>query len=267
MLGYRFEVVSRHPPEEVKRRLKSEMLPWFEAKNGARGWIVGSYLCLWRSALDRYGPMIFARIRGDAFGSKVSGRAGSDLNGTLWFVILTPIMAWIVFMAHREGQYSIQMFVTVGIVFGLGLPLTLWFNHKIRKDADPLVRFVERSVGAVTPQMRDAGRIKILSAVPVPDARIEVDGVRDHRAPSEEAIFAGLDGLEADGILILEFGKHHYMQTLREGDLFILERRDGSSNEHYRSRDKLTFAEVTDAFCLYLRREPAIDEISWERVL
>lgn len=196
----------------------------------------------------------------------MSGRAGSDLNGTLWILLLTPFMAWVVFMAHREGQSSIQMFVTAGIVFGLGLPLTLWFNHKMRKDADPLVRFVERSVGAVTPQPRDAGPARSLSAVPVPDARMEVDGVRNDQAPSEEAVFAGLNALDTDGILILEFGKQHYMQTLREGNLFILERRDGSSKDHFRACEKLTFAEVTDALCLYLRREHAIDETSWERV-
>jgi len=266
VLGYGFEIASQHPPDEAKRRLKAAMLPWFAAKTGPRGWIVGPYLCLWRSAFDKYGPMVFARIRADGFGSKVSGRAGSDLNGTFWFMLLTPIMAWVVYMAHREGQFSVHMFVTVGIVFGLGLPLTLWFNHVERKSADPLVRFIERSVGAATPKPRNAGTARSLSAIPVHDARIEIDGVRDDQAPSEQTLYAGLDGLEPDGILILKCGKHEYMQTLRADDRFILERRDGSAKDHFRSRETLTFAEVVDSFCLYLNRQHTIHGARWERI-
>ena len=266
MLGYRFEVASQHPPQEAKRRLKSKMLPWFEAKTGARGWIVGPYLCLWRSAFDKHGPMVFARIRADGFGSEVSGRAGSDLNGTFWFMLLTPIIAWVLYMAHREGQSSVQMFVTVGIVFGLGLPLTLWFNHVERKSADPLVRFIERSVGAAPSQLRVPPASGSLSAVPVGDARITIDGVRNPEPPSEQAIYAGLAGLEADGFLILEFGKHEYMQTLREDDRFALERRDGSGENHFRLRTKLSFDEVLQTLCQYLARQHAIDEATWERV-
>jgi hypothetical protein len=149
-LGYRFEIVSRLSPGEATARLRKHKKPIFYAENGPRGWILGPVGCFWLSAFDRHGPMIVARITRHNLGSRIVGRAGADLNGTALFLMLTPLMAWVLVMMHASGQGTIGTYITAGIVFGLGLPLTLWVNHKDRKDADPLVRFVKKTVDGET---------------------------------------------------------------------------------------------------------------------
>lgn len=145
-IGYRFQVVSLLDEAMTKTKIRQKKVGWFTAKNGARGWIVGPYMCLWWSGIDRHGPMILARIKLEGAGCIISGRAGADLNGTLAFVALTPLMAWLTYMMARASQGSITSYVTIAIVFGLGLPLTLWINSKDRREADPLVNFIRRTV-------------------------------------------------------------------------------------------------------------------------
>jgi hypothetical protein len=145
-LGYRFEVVSPMSKGEAIAAIRKRKKGWLVPKRGARGWIVGPFICLWWSATDQYGPMVLARIETDGFGTKIVGRAGADLNGTLMFLLLAPIMAWITFKMAEQGQGSLRLYLVIGIVFGLGLPLTLWINHKDRRDADPLVNFIRKTI-------------------------------------------------------------------------------------------------------------------------
>ena len=147
-LGYHFEINSHLSPQELRRQLRENKNRWFQAKDGPRGWIVGPFMCLWSSALDRYGPMVLARISPNNFGTKISGRAGADLNGTLLFILITPFMAWLTWKMHDSGQGSFRLFLVVGVIFGLGLPLTLWVNSSDRSHADPLVNFIRKVAGA-----------------------------------------------------------------------------------------------------------------------
>ena len=89
----------------------------FDTKNGARGWIAGPFICLWFSAFDRYGPMLFGLISANNLGTRVHGRAGSDLNGVLMFTLLIPLMAWLVFKVVSEGQASGGQLVVTALVF------------------------------------------------------------------------------------------------------------------------------------------------------
>src|SRR3546814_6101180 len=95
-------------PSEVKIAIKSRKKGWFDAKNGARGWIVGPLICLWFSAFDQYGPMLFGVISSDAAGSRVRGRAGSDLNGVVMFSLLIPFMIFIVYKLISQGTASLD---------------------------------------------------------------------------------------------------------------------------------------------------------------
>ena len=49
--GYRFEITSELTPTEAKAAIRSKKTTVFDVKNGARGWIVGPFICLWFSAL------------------------------------------------------------------------------------------------------------------------------------------------------------------------------------------------------------------------
>ncbi|AOL93533.1 hypothetical protein [Porphyrobacter sp. LM 6] len=144
--GFRFEISSSLPTAKAKAAIRSKKTSIFDAKNGARGWIAGPFICLWFSAFDRYGPMLFGLISADNFGTRVRGRAGSDLNGVLMFTLLIPLMAWVVYKMISEGQATGRQLVVIGLVFLVGGPLIYWSAHRERKDAEPLVRFLRKTL-------------------------------------------------------------------------------------------------------------------------
>lgn len=144
--GYRFEIFASLPPAEAKAVIRSKMAGIFDTKNGARGWIVGPFICLWFSAFDRYGPMLFGLISANNFGTRMHGRAGSDLNGVLTFTLLIPLMAWLVFKIVSEGQASGDQIGVIALVFLVGGPLMYWSAHKERKSAEPLERFLRKAL-------------------------------------------------------------------------------------------------------------------------
>jgi hypothetical protein len=145
-LGYRFEVKSSMSASSAIAAIRARKKGWFDADYGPRGWVFGSFICLWNSAFDRHGPMVFARIRADGLGTRIVGRAGADLNGTLMYLLLTPFMGWLTFEMAEHDQGSLRAFIVIGLVFGLGLPLTLWINHKDRAAADPIIASISRAV-------------------------------------------------------------------------------------------------------------------------
>lgn len=151
--GYRFEVISHKDFAGVKRAIRAKKTGILDAKNGARGWIVGPFICLWWSAFDQYGPMLFGVISDETFGVRVHGRAGSDLNGVLMFTLLVPVMAWLVFMMISEGQATLGQLFVIGLVVLLGGPLIFCSAHRKRRDGEPLVRFLRMTLtsGAAKP--------------------------------------------------------------------------------------------------------------------
>ena len=74
--GYRFETFTSLPPAEAKAAIRSKKTSIVDAKNGARGWILGPIICLWFSAFDNYSPMLFGLISTNNLGTRVHGRAG-----------------------------------------------------------------------------------------------------------------------------------------------------------------------------------------------
>lgn len=74
--GYRFEIISHLSAANTKKAIRDKKTGLFDAKNGARGWVAGPFICLWFSAFDRYGPMLVGLISSENFGARVRGRAG-----------------------------------------------------------------------------------------------------------------------------------------------------------------------------------------------
>lgn len=258
--GYSFETIASLPPAEAKAAIRSKKTGIFDAKDGARGWIVGPFICLWFSALDSHGPMLFGLISAKNFGTRVHGRAGSDLNGVMMFTLLIPFMAWLVFKMISEGQASGLQLLVITLAFLVCGFLIYWLAHTERKDAEPLVRFLRQALARP-----DARSKSTSSARRTPDGLSLILNGEYIEAPETEAgIRDELLRMGSGDFLIIESAPEDYLQTACRDGGFILEIRKGGPSEHYRAirieaavgglrkaNDTLTFEEVSSAMVSY----------------
>lgn len=263
--GYRFHVRSWLPPEQVKTALRSRMKDWFDAHPGARGWIVGPFICLWLSAFDRTGPMLLATVgRGD-LGTRVSGRAGPDLNGLAVYIVTLPVLAVMLHQIVAAGSYPLQ---TVLIIGGLLLlsRLILWASHKDRRRGEPLVRFVEdavaRAEGRGPAASAGVGAARMLTLITAGGVRV---------GPTAEQIHDVVLAVGEEDFVILSADEEIYIQSGFQDRGFVLERRDGSGETHFRavrvedpSEATFSFDEVVEAFTAWAEEVPAPGWLVWE---
>ncbi|MCX8476630.1 MAG: hypothetical protein MT490_12600 [Sphingomonas sp.] len=258
--GYRFEIFASLPPAEARAAIRSKMTGIFDAKNGARGWIAGPFICLWFSAFDRYGPMLFGLISANNFGTRVHGRAGSDLNGVLMFTLLIPLMAWLLFKMVSEGQASGGQLLVIALVFLVGGPLIYWSAHKERKDAEPLERFLRKALA-----QPDARSKSTVSARKIQEGlRLNLNGEYLEGPVTDAAIQSALMRVGNRDFMIIESAPQDYLQTACRDGRYILEVRKGGPGEHYqavrnggavggaaKANDTLTYEEVSAAMASY----------------
>lgn len=268
--GYRFEIRSPAPSSKVKATIRSRKKNWFDPKNGPRGWIVGPFICLWMSAFDRYGPMLVGRISSrELVGTRIAGRAGADLNGTALFLLLTPLMAWITWEMYRHGQGTTQAYVVIGLIFGLGLPLTLWIGSKDRKDAEPLVRFLRQTLTSQGEALRNRSAAVSMSG----SFRMTVSGEERPGSIKAECIYDALIHAGVGDSVVLATSDEFYLQTLLKTDGFVLEKREGDRFHHYKAArraepsDKQAYFEFEDvlaALLAYGSGSQMPENITWE---
>jgi hypothetical protein len=265
--GYRFELSSISPAEAVKARIRSRLKPWLDPKGGVRGWIAGPIICLWEGAYRPRGPMLLGRISGKELGTKIGGRAGSDLNGLamLLFLVLVAIPASIFL-----GDIGRQEFV---IVAGLILltPLALYFHHSDRGEAEPLVRFLREILENRTERGPVEG-----PALPA-EFTLIADGEESDGLVSAGTIRAALADLREGGFAILESAPDVYVQAALLDGGFILEKREGYDGRHFRAvhqtkpapsggdGSRFSQEEVEATFLAFASGEDGPDFMRWER--
>lgn len=271
--GYRFEIKSPSRPADVKTAIRSRLKGLLDPKNGARGWIAGPFVCLWFSAFDKYGPMLFGLISEDDLGTQVHGRAGSDLNGVVMFSLLIPLMVFLTFKLISDGA-PVRQLLVFAVVFLVGGPLLYWSAHKDRRQAEPLVRFLR---DATTTSGRS---LRAKSAAATISKRFTLNlGGNPAAAATPDAIHDALLAVGAGDFVILESGPETYIQTASCDGGYILETREGDSQRHFqavrRSRTPIeasgsnsvfTFEEVREAFMAYATEAPIPHFLVWERM-
>ena len=271
--GYRFEIKSPSRPADVKAAIRARMKGWFDPKNGARGWIAGPFVCLWFSAFDKYGPMLFGLISEDDLGTRVRGRAGSDLNGVVMFSLLTPFMAFLTFNLVSGGA-SVRQLLVIAVVFLVGGPLLYWSAHKDRRQAEPLVRFLRDAVTISGRSLRARS-----AATTISKSVTLILGENSTEAATPDAIHDALLAVGAGDFVILESGPETYIQTASRDGGYILEMREGDSQRHFQavrrsgapidasgSTSIFTFEEVREAFMAYATEGPMPHFLVWERM-
>lgn len=272
--GYSFEVKSPSQPSDLRAAIRSRKKGWLDPKNGARGWIVGPFICLWFSAFDRYGPMLFGRISRADLGTRITGRAGSDLNGLLLYSVLLPLMAFLLYQMVSAGDYTTNQLVIIGGLVLLS-PLIFWWSHKDRREAEPLVRFLRDAITISGQSLRTkAATVTVSNAL-----TLNVGGELREGPVTPEAIHDALLAVGAGDFVILESGPETYIQTASRDGGYILEKRDGDNEWHFQalrravvpiasggSNAVFTFEEVREAFMAYASGAPMPLFVTWERM-
>lgn len=269
--GYRFDIVSRMPPAEVKAALRSGMKAWFETKDGPRGWIVGPFLCLWRSAFDQYGPMLFGCISYDNLGTRLRGRAGSDLNGVVMFALLTIAMGFLCFKLLSAGPEAAVLGVYLVCIFVVGGALVFWMAHKDRHEAEPLVEFVRCSLDESRPPSKRQFRARSGPFLPM---KLTVSDHLDEAPATAEAVLDAVSAIEAEpgAFLILARDEQHFMQTASRDGGFVLEKREGGDATHLSAKrtdgvgHHFDAAEISEALLDYLEGKSETVGVHWERL-
>jgi hypothetical protein len=271
--GYPFEISSSLTPVAAKAAIRSKKTGILDPNNGARGWIAGPFICLWFSAFDRYGPMLFGLISVDNFGTRVHGRAGSDLNGVLMFTLLIPLMAWLVFKMVSEGQASGRQLLVIALVFLVGGPLMYWWAHKERKDAEPLVRFLRKALAEP-----DARSKSLVTSRKIREGlRLILNGNCLEGPVTEEVIQSAFMRVGNGDFLIVESGPQEYLQTASHDGGYILEVRKDGPGEHYQAirngkavaepataDDTFTFEEISAAITAYVAGSSMPSFLRWQ---
>ena len=270
--GYRFEVKTLSSVPDVKAAIRSRKKRWLEAKSGARGWIIGPFICLWFSAFDRYGPMLFGRISRADIGTKITGRAGSDLNGLAVFTLMLPLIPLLLYEIVSAGEYTPDQFIIVGGLILL-IPLMFWFSHKDRRQAEPLVRFLRDTV-----TIRDRKLRANPPVLAVPETVTLNAGGELHDGPvTWDALHDALLNIGSGDFAILEAAPERYIQTAFRDGGYVVEMRDGGARRHFEAtrRDAapstaneaasiFTFEEVREAFIAFATGAPMPPFLLWK---
>lgn len=272
--GYPFDISSPLTPADLRKSIRSRSRDWFDMKNGARGWVVGPVVCLWFSAFDRHGPMLLGWISKNTWGTRIAGRAGSDLDGLLILVAITPLMVFCLFMmASTVGSRSLEGAVFAGGFFALICVIVLWAKHVFRREAEPLVRFLKEAAT----KSNSSRRAEPTAGTDFSGLVLTVSG-EDHAGDvTLDTIYEALLGIGVDGFAVLASAPEIYLQTAWQDGGFIIEMRDGDEVRHFRaarsgrpvepkdrSRLTFTFEEVLAVFIAYASGKPTPASVAWE---
>lgn len=266
--GDPFDIASPLTPERLKSAIRARKRSWFEANPGARGWIAGPFLCLWLSAFDRYGPMLIGRISSDGAGARVTGLAGSDLNGLVSILLVMPIGLFALWMLVLQQGLGIRVLLVSGFLIGL-LVVNLWFRHADRKQAEPLLRFLRDTAslggrsGAADPPLR-AG------------IEMDVSGLLSKGDVTATSVREALGGLGEGDTLILSLAAERYIQVLGRNGAFVVEKREGDGERHFRAEPlaprgagrsgNIPFDDALAVLIAWASTSPASEPVQWRRI-
>lgn len=272
--GYRFEIKSPMSTSEVKGAIRSRKKGWFNTQDGARGWIAGPIICLWFSAFDRYGPMLFGVISQDGTQTRVDGRAGSDLNGMVMISLLLPILILLGYQSFSKGDATLSgalWFIAFSIASVSGI---FWMAHSERRTAEPLVLFLHDTLTDSGKRLRQ----KSSGIVIAKELVMTIGGDRVSGVVTPNAIHDALINLGINGFVALEEGPEMYIQTAFRDGAYIVEKRDGGSSKHFRAirdnvnprflehqNDLFEFEEVRELFMSYASQASTPHFMIWKK--
>jgi hypothetical protein len=144
-------------------------------------------------------------------------------------------------------------------------------SHKDRREAEPLVRFLEETLSGSRPKKRlDMGDVSISEVL-----TLDVDGEIQPLPLTAERIAEALQSIEMDeGYLVLSSAPEIYIQTAAKSGGFVIEKREGSSDTHVEAirgdapdsawlKRSFTFDETLATLVAYASGAPTPGVIKW----
>lgn len=273
--GYRIDLSSPYSLTETQARLRAGLKPLLEPRSGARGWVLGPLFCLWFTALSRSGPMVFGIISQQGGQTRLSGRAGSDLNGiafmTLWACMAIAALLGVI---RKENTGFDDPLLLAVILFG-GLPLLWWTAHRDRRQAEPIVCYMRDAVALSGASLRAQSR----AVTVVPGLAVSVGGQKLIDPVTPDLLHDLLIGVGPTSALKVETVTSAYLHvTFGGGDYAIAkaEAHQGpplyavhKSTEAARraiSRDVFTFEEAREIVMSYASSAPDPAFLEWSAV-
>lgn len=272
--GYPIQIESRMALVDAKSAIRRRMKGWFDPKNGARGWILGPFICLWFSGINERGPMVLGIMTGDSHGSRIKGSAGSDLNGTIWLTFVTIITLAIILSTSNQWSQDLRQLVVLAIVFGVGVPLTLWMASKDKREAEPLVKFLR---DVLTPEGKASRKVRQSVAI-FKQLTCNLNGDLLKGRVTANRLHTALLDVGPDGFLILSTAPDVYMQTAFKDGGYVIEERKGGTIHFEAIRTNVdkkvdsvpdnifTFDQVHQALLTFATDAPSPDFLRWERM-
>ncbi len=266
--GYRFEVRSELPPDAVKAAIRDRKKGMFDPKDNARGFVAGSFIYLWWGS-SRSAPVLLGRISGDDFGARINGRAGY-VSGLIAILMLAPSVAFMFLLLLANSALSLApaaLFAGLTVI----IVLLLWADPH---DADPLVRFLR----SATERPGKVPKVKPLVLPPASSfpktLTLEESGSEMDGPVTPLMVKESLQAIEGDGFVILASAEQRYVQTVYEADGYVIEKRDGDDEHHYRaarhgssdSKDIFDFEETLAIFLAYGAGTPMPTFLQWKKI-
>jgi len=271
--GFCFEVNSALSLEGLKSAIRSKKKPLFDMRSGPRGWFLGPLICLWLSPHWTMGPGAVGIVCRTGSTSKVVGLAGFDPAGTAMLLVISIGAPLVIGLSGTAG-FGFSMIAL--ILFPAGGALIMWSRAQFHHEADPIVRFLDK----VSRLPSNQGRARTAAIPPQRDMTLTVDGEERSELPSWEEIEAALEGLESDGFMILAEGPETYVQLMRIGDEFVLEKREGGRHRHYQARraaghagrssatgPTFSTSEAQEVLAAYVSNAPTPTFILWVKIV
>jgi hypothetical protein len=145
--GFGFELSTPLNLAECKRRVRECKQPWLTPSDGPRGFVLGRFICLWNSLVDRQGPMLVGWIHDEGMGCRIAGRSGSDINGMLYLGLVAALLPVIATGLFREGKMGLSGAIMLTLC-AVALILLLWNASRERRAGLALADFLELTLGS-----------------------------------------------------------------------------------------------------------------------
>ena len=143
--GFSFELRTPLDLTEVRRRVRDCKRSIVDPSDGPRGLVLGRLVWLWNSAWYSQGPMLVGWMSHEGRGCRISGRAGSDINGMLGMTAVALFMPVVAFLDYRDGGASPSLYVVVALTV-LAAIILLLVGSNDRREGLSLVTFLETAI-------------------------------------------------------------------------------------------------------------------------